>query len=145
MVCSRCASEGSRRELGLGHEREDCVSFPVDECGPAGGEILIYRARRRAIWSLICEAVGLPTAVSAPPWLRNRPEFGGDLPSDDAMLTMMADVCGTELLDRLAELADPDPPRADDAPISQADPHIEAIFNKMRADPEIEVGFRRRR
>jgi hypothetical protein len=60
-------------------------------------------------------------------------------------VTMMADVCGTELLDRLAELADPDPPRADDAPISQADPHIEAIFNKMRADPEIEVGFRRRR
>jgi hypothetical protein len=53
----------------------------------------------------------------------------------------MADVCGTELLDRLAELADPDSAHVDDTRTSQADPRIEAIFNKWRADSEIEVGF----
>jgi hypothetical protein len=93
----------------------------------------------------MCEALGCSTTVSAPPWIRNTTELSGDLPTGDAILTMMADVCGTELPDRLPELADPDPPRADDTPTSHADPRIEAIFNKLRADPKIEVGFQRRR
>jgi hypothetical protein len=121
------------------------VSFPMDERDPAAGVRVICRARRREIWKRMCEAVGCSTAVSAPPWLRNTPEFGGDLPSSDAMLTVMADVCGTELLDRLTELTEPDPIAADDPPTNKADPRIEAIFERLRANPEIEVGFRRRR
>jgi hypothetical protein len=120
------------------------VSFPMDERDPAGGMIAIHGARRREMWKLMCAAVDCSTTVSAPPWVRT-PEFGGDLPSGDAMLTVMADLCGNELLDRLAALADPDPADADDTRTNQADPRIEAIFNKLRADPEIEVGFRRRR
>jgi hypothetical protein len=101
------------------------VSFPMDERDPAAGVSVIYRARRREMWKRMCEAVGCRTAVSAPPWLRNTPEFGGDLPSSDGMLTVMADVCGTELLDRLTEWTEPeaDPIPADDATrISKADP-----------------------
>ena len=88
------------------------------------------------------------TVVSAPPWLRNTPEFGGDLPSGDAMLTVMAEVCGVELLDRLTEWAEPESnptPMDDTASTSKPDPRIEVIFEKLRADPDIEVGFRRRK
>jgi hypothetical protein len=85
------------------------VSFPTDEHDPAGGVSLIYRARRREMWRRMCEAVGCRTLLSAPPWLRNTPEFGGDLPSGDAMLTVMAEVCGPELLDRLTEWTEPEP------------------------------------
>jgi hypothetical protein len=122
------------------------VSFPMDERDPAAGVSIIYRARRREIWQRMCGAVGCRTAVSAPPWLLNTPEFGGDLPGRDAMLTLMADVCGTELLDRLSEWTEPDPDPAGDAGrTSNADPRIEAIFQKLRDDPEIEIGFRQRR
>lgn len=121
------------------------ISFPLDERDPAGGVKLIYRARRRELWKRMCDAVGGQTTVSAPPWLRNTPEFGGDLPSADGMLTVMADVCGTELLDRLSELTEPeaDIPPANDA-ARKADPRIEAVLDKLRADPQIEVGFRQR-
>jgi hypothetical protein len=69
------------------------------------------------------------------------------VPTGDAMLTVMADVCGRELLDRLTECTEPEPdptPPNDACRTSKADPRIEAIFEKLRANPEIEVGFRRR-
>jgi hypothetical protein len=124
------------------------VSFPMDECDPAGGEILIYRARRRELWSAMCEALGCSSAVSAPPWVRNTTELSGDLPSGDAMLTLMADFCGAELLDRLSEWTEPEPdviPQNDGSRTTKADGRFEAIFSKLRADPEIEVGFRPRK
>jgi hypothetical protein len=123
------------------------VSFPLDERDPAAGVSVICRARRREIWKRMCEAVGGRTVVSAPPWLRNTPEFGGDLPNSDAMLTVMA-VCGTELLDRLTKWTEPeaDATSADDAArTSRAHPRVEVIFEKLRTDPDIEVGFRRRK
>jgi hypothetical protein len=124
------------------------VAFPLDQRDPACGELVICRARRREIWKRMCEAVDCRTAVSAPPWLRNTPEFGGDLPSSDAMLTVMADVCGTELLDRLTKWTEPKAdatPTNDAARTSRAHPRVGALFEKLRADPDIEVGFRRRK
>ena len=64
------------------------------------------------------------------------------------MLTVMAEVCGVELLDRLTEWAEPESnptPMDDTASTSKPDPRIEVIFEKLRADPDIEVGFRRRK
>jgi hypothetical protein len=124
------------------------VWFPLDQRNPAGGESVICRARRREMWKRMCEAVGCRTVVSAPPWLRNTPEFGGDLPSGDAMLTVMADFCGAELLDRLGEWTEPEPDvisQNDRSRTSKSDDRFEAIFSKLRAYPEIEVGFRPRK
>lgn len=133
--------------LAWGTPARDIV-FPLDEHDPAGGVSVICRARRREIWIRLWEAVECRTAVSAPPWLRNTPEFSGDLPSSDAMLTVMAEICGSELLDRLTELTQPGPTPAPvnySAQTSKTRSRIEGIFDKLKNDLDIEIGFRPRR
>jgi hypothetical protein len=75
-------------------------------------------------------------------WIRNSTEIGGDLPSGEAMLDLMAMVLGPELLDRLAMLSEADADtetsehdhlRVDDPP----DPiRLEGEFKK-----DLRVGF----
>jgi hypothetical protein len=127
------------------------ISFPNDRRDPAGGDSVIHKMRRREIWKSMCTAVGCQSKVSAPPWVRNTPEIGGDLPIGDGMLAVMADLLGPELLNRLSEWAEPNSEKseggADAAKPTQSgrrNPRIEAIFQELKNDPEIEVGFRLR-
>ena len=42
------------------------IPFPQDARDPAGGEIVIYKMRRREIWKSMCTAVGYKSDVAAP-------------------------------------------------------------------------------
>jgi hypothetical protein len=128
------------------------ISFPDDPRDPADGDALIHKMRRREIWKSMCEAVGRESKVWAEPWVRNTPKIGGDLPAGRGMLTVMADLLGPELLDRLYEMAEPAAEKAERQGADAANQmksekqecRFHAIFETLKQDPEIEIGFRPR-
>jgi hypothetical protein len=125
------------------------ISFPMDDCDPGGGCEIIYRGRRRQIWHSISSAVGCETDVRAPPWVMNTPGIGGDLPTGDAMLEVMAEIIGDELLDRLSDSGSTErgmPRAAAVLTNNQSRPDlisevIEHLKTKFKDDPYIEIGF----
>jgi hypothetical protein len=89
---------------------------------------------------------GCDSDVTAPPWVRNTPEIGGDLPTDDGMLEVMAEVIGDEVLDRLSERGSdahkqptPSEKSKDKSPIRKV---IERLEIEFKDDPDVEIGFR---
>jgi hypothetical protein len=123
----------------------------MDDRDPGHGCEIINRGRRRQIWHSISSAVGCGTDVAAPPWVMNTPGIGDDLLTGDAMLQVMAEVIGNELLDRLSDsgstgaealgaAATPtsNPPGRD--PIRRV---IERLKIDLQNDPDVEFGFRR--
>ena len=127
------------------------IGFPMDDRDPGHGSEIINRRRRQQIWHSISSAVGCETDVAAPPWVMNTPGIGDDLPTGDAMLQVMAEVIGNELLDRLSDSGSTGPealgaaatptinqPRRD--PIRDV---IERLEIDLQNNPDVEFGFRR--
>jgi hypothetical protein len=122
------------------------IAFPMDDSDPGDGCETINRGRRRQIWQAITSALDCEASATAPPWVTNAPEIGSDLPSGDAMLQVMAEVIGDELLDRLSgEAREPQetaPAPPHDHP--QRDPLcdvIERLKVKCKDEPDVEFGF----
>jgi hypothetical protein len=118
----------------------------MDDRDPDDGCEIINRGRRRQIWQAITSALECETNATTPPWVMNTPEIGGDLPTGDAMLQVMAEVIGDEVLDRLSDegrepqdaAAAPthDHPRRD--PLRDV---IERLEVKFKDEPDVEFGF----
>jgi hypothetical protein len=126
------------------------IVFPMDDRDPGGGCEIINRGRRRQIWRSLTSAVGCEADVAAPPWVMNTPGIGDDLLTGDAMLQVMAEVIGDELLHRLSDRGSREPesrgtaetpisnrPRRD--PIRDVLDRLEIAFEN---DPGVEFGFR---
>jgi hypothetical protein len=126
------------------------IAFPMDDHDPGDGCEIINRGRRRQIWHSISSAVGREADVAAPPWVMNTPRIGSGLLTGDAMLQVMAEVIGDELLDRLSDRGGtkPEQPGTSATPTTnrpRSDPIrdvIERLEIEFKDDPEVEFGFR---
>lgn len=126
------------------------IAFPMDDRDPGDGCEIINRGRRRQIWHSISSAVGWEADVAAPPWVMNTPGIGDDLPTGEAMLQVMAEVIGDQLLDRLSDRGSTEPaPQCAAATPTSSQPRpdpirdvIERLEIAFKDDTDVEFGFR---